>query len=337
MEIKLNKTAKCAVIGYGSWGTALVKILQENECQIGWHITNDIIRNSVINDGINSKYLSAANINTSRLDIFSDINRIKEYDIIIFATPSAFLADTLSHLTESLDGKFIISAIKGLTKSSNGNYITIAEYFNQSYNIPFSNIGIITGPCHAEEVAMERLSYLNIVCTNNDNAKVLCEKFACSFIKMNIQTDIYGIEYCVILKNIYALTVGICKGLGYGDNFIAVLITNAVRETKMFLDSSYSFDRDINTSAYLGDLLVTSYSQFSRNRTFGNMIGRGYSINSAKQELGMIAEGYYSALCIHEMNKLNHIDLPIVESVYRILYSKKSARLEIKSLSEKLK
>ena len=337
MEIKLDKNAKCAVIGYGSWGTALVKILQENEMQIGWYIKNEIVKESVIKDGINPKYLSSANIDTSKIDIFSDINEIKRYDIIIFATPSAFLKDTLSNLTESLEGKFIISAIKGLAQNSSGNYITIAEYFNQTYNIPFSNIGIITGPCHAEEVAMERLSYLNIVCTCKENAKIMCDKFENSFIKMNTQSDIYGIEYSVILKNIYALAVGICKGLGYGDNFIAVLITNAVRETKTFLDESYVYERDINTSAYLGDLLVTSYSQFSRNRTFGNMIGRGYSITSAKQELGMIAEGYYSAACIHEMNKVKNINLPIAETVYRILYRKKSARNEIKQLAEKLK
>ena len=333
---KINKNAKCAVIGYGSWGTALVKILQENENQIGWYIKNEIVKGGVLKDGKNPKYLSTAQFDTDKLDIFSDINHIANYDIIIFATPSAFLDDTLKGLEISLKDKFIVSATKGIVKNRNNELITIAEYFNQIYDIPFSQIGLVTGPCHAEEVAMERLSYLNIVCTSESNSKLLCAKFQSSFINMCEQRDIYGIEYCIVLKNIYALAVGICKGLGYGDNFIAVLITNAVRETKFFLDNSYAFDRDINTSAYLGDLLVTSYSQFSRNRTFGNMIGNGYTITSAKQELGMVAEGYYSASCIHEINKQKGLDLPITESVYRILYKGASARDEIKQLAEKL-
>lgn len=337
MSYKINKNAKCAVIGYGSWGTALIKILQENETKIGWFVKNDIVKDGIINNGINPKYLSTAGLDVDKLDIFNDINHIKEYDIIIFATPSAFLIDTLSDLKETLSNKFIISATKGIVTNAKGEYITIAEFFNQQYSIPFSQLGLITGPCHAEEVAMEKLSYLNIVCTSSENSNLLCNKFETSFIKMNSQNDIYGIEYCIVLKNIYALAVGICKGLGYGDNFIAVLITNAVRETKSFLDNSYQFDRDINTSAYLGDLLVTSYSQFSRNRTFGNMIGRGYTINSAKQELGMIAEGYYSASCIHEMNKLNNIYMPITEAVYRILYENSNPNEEIQSLTRKLK
>lgn len=333
---EIDKNAKCAVIGYGSWGTALVKILQENENKIGWYIKNDIVKNGVVEDGKNPKYLSSAELDTDKLDIFSDIDHITNYDILIFATPSAFLGDALKDMTVSLDGKFIISATKGIVKNKKGELITIAEYFNQTYGIPFSQLGLITGPCHAEEVAMERLSYLNIVCTSKENSKLLCAKFQSSFINMCFQQDIYGIEYCIVLKNIYALAVGICKGLGYGDNFIAVLITNAVRETKYFLDTSYPFDRDINTSAYLGDLLVTSYSQFSRNRTFGNMIGNGYTINSAKQELGMVAEGYYSASCIHEINTQKGFDMPITECVYRILYKGVSARDEIKQLLEKL-
>lgn len=337
MGYKINKEARCAVIGYGSWATAIVKILQENEQKIGWFIRNEDVIKGIKADGINPKYLSSATLNTDKLEIHTDINKICEYDIIIFATPSAFLINLLKDLTISLKDKFIISAIKGIVTNSEGKLITIAEYFNQEYDLPFSQIGLLTGPCHAEEVAMERLSYLNIVCTNEQNGELLCKKFETPYIKMNTQKDIYGIEYCVVLKNIYAIAVGICKGLGYGDNFIAVLITNAVRETKTFIDESYAFERDINTSAYLGDLLVTSYSQFSRNRTFGNMIGRGYTISSSKQELGMIAEGYYSAACIHKINKLKAVDMPITEAVYRILYKEASAKKEIKKLAEKLK
>ncbi len=337
MKYKISKDATIAVVGYGSWGTAIVKILQENEQKIGWFIKNESVIEGVRKDGFNPKYLSGAQLNVDKLDIFSDINRILEYDILIFATPSAFLVETLKPLKSNLEDKFIISAIKGIVRDSKDNLITIAELFNREYNIPFSQIGLLTGPCHAEEVAMERLSYLNVVCTKEENAKLLVPKFETSFIKMNIQSDIYGIEYSVVLKNIYALAVGICKGLNYGDNFISVLITNAVRETKMFLDGSYEYDRDINTSAYLGDLLVTSYSQFSRNRTFGSMIGRGYTINSARQELGQVAEGYYATSCIHQMNKLNNITMPIVETVYRILYEGHNAKKEISLLSDKLK
>lgn len=337
MKYRIDKESKCAVIGYGSWGTAIVKILQENESQIGWFIRNESIIESVINDGINPKYLSDAALQSSKLDIFSDINRIAEYDILIFATPSAFLTDLTKQITVSIADKFVISAIKGIVKDSQGNFTTVAEFFHNDFELPYSQIGILTGPCHAEEVAMERLSYLNMVCTSEENGALLAAKFETPYIKMNTLNDIYGTEYAVVLKNIYALAVGICKGLGYGDNFIAVLITNAARETQRFLDETYAFDRDLNTSPYLGDLLVTSYSQFSRNRTFGYMIGRGYSISSAKQELNMVAEGYYGTSCIYEINRTKKIDMPIAECVYNILYKKLSAKKEIIQLAGKLK
>lgn len=337
MKYEISKDSKCAVIGYGSWGTAIVKILQENETKVGWYISNETVSEGVRNDSINPKYLSTAELKVDRLDIFNDINHISEYDVIIFATPSAFLVDLLKNLTVSIEDKFIISAIKGIVKDDEGNFVTIAEYFHNHYNISYSQIGILTGPCHAEEVAMERLSYLNMVCTDEGNAKLLSSKFSNSFIKMNTLSDIYGTEYSTVLKNIYALAVGICKGLNYGDNFIAVIITNAAKEIKRFLDESYPFDRDVNTSAYLGDLLVTSYSQFSRNRTFGYMIGQGYSIVSAKRELNMIAEGYYGSSCIHEINKQKGIEMPIADAVYNILYKNTSAKKEIRLLSDKLK
>lgn len=337
MKYEISKESKCAVIGYGSWGTAIVKILQENETKVGWYVSNQSVREGIETDSLNPKYLSTAELKVDRLDIFNDINHIEQYDVVIFATPSAFLIELLNGLTVSIEDKFIISAIKGIVKDESGNFVTIAEYFHDHYNIPYSQIGILTGPCHAEEVAMERLSYLNMVCTNENNAMLLANKFSTSFIKMNTLSDIYGTEYSTVLKNIYALAVGICKGLNYGDNFIAVLITNAAREIKRFLDESYPFDRDINTSAYLGDLLVTSYSQFSRNRSFGYMIGQGYSILSAKRELNMIAEGYYGTSCIQEINKIKRIEMPIADSVYNILYKNASAKKEIRLLSEKLK
>lgn len=337
MGYKIEKGSKCAVIGYGSWGTALVKILLENEQEVGWFITNPAVRERVENEGRNPKYLTNVRFPKEKIRTYGDINRIVEdYDILIFAVPSAFLCNVLEPLTVSLEDKFLISAIKGIVIDRENNYITIAEYFNRQFGIPFEQIGIFTGPCHAEEVALERLSYLNMVCKNPENARLLAARFNGPYIRTNTLSDIYGTEYAAVLKNIYAMAVGICKGQGYGDNFIAVLITNAAREMDKFLKESFDFERDLNTSPYLGDLLVTSYSQFSRNRSFGMMIGQGYSVKSARIELGMIAEGYFAAYCIHEICSRHGIDLPIADAVYGILYENRPVVATIRSLSEKL-
>lgn len=336
----INKNSRCAVIGYGSWGTAIAKILLERGTEIGWWISNDTIRESIVNDRLNSKYLSEVHFPADKtINLYSDINEIvKDYDILIFAIPSAFLIKTLDQLTVPLDNKMIISAIKGIVTDTDGNYITITEYFNKIKGVKYDNLGIITGPCHAEEVALERLTYINAICKDIEVAKQIGERFVCKYMIANALTDIYGAEYSAVLKNIYAVAVGICKGLGYGDNFVAVLITNASGEIKHFLDETYPYDRDLNSSAYFGDLLVTSYSQFSRNRTFGMMIGQGYSISAARIELNdMIAEGYYAALCIHNINAKKNITMPIAEAVYNILYSRTSAAKIIEGLTKKLK
>lgn len=331
-QIKAN--AHCAVIGYGSWATALVKILLENEPGISWYIRKDEVVEHIKKEGNNPRYLRNVHFDTSKLNISSDINEVvKEADIVILAIPSAFLQDALKGLTTSLKGKFIISAIKGIIP---GEYITVAEYINSKYDIPFDSIGIISGPCHSEEVALERLSYLTMVCKSEDNAKILCDKFTTDYIIANPSTDIYGAEYAAILKNIYAICAGIAVGLGYGDNFLAVLISNASIEMNRFLNESYPAKRETNASAYLGDLLVTSYSQFSRNRTFGAMIGKGYSIQSATTEMSMVAEGYYASECIMQVNKRFGINMPIAECVHRILYQGKPARSEIKEMTKKL-
>lgn len=336
----IDKNSRCAVIGYGSWGTAIAKILLERGSGIGWWISNDTVRESIATNGTNPKYLTEVHFGeTKKINLYSDINEIvKDYDILIFAIPSAFLIKTLNNLTVSLQDKMIISAIKGIVTDLEGNYITITEYFNKVKGVKYDNLGIITGPCHAEEVALERLTYINAICKDIEVAKIISEHFACKYMMPNALTDIYGAEYSAVLKNIYAVAVGMCKGLGYGDNFIAVLITNASGEIKHFLDETYPYDRDLNTSAYFGDLLVTSYSQFSRNRTFGMMIGQGYSISAARIELNdMIAEGYYAALCIHNINAKNNITMPIAETVYSILYNRVSARKAIADLTKKLK
>lgn len=337
----IDENSRCAVIGYGSWATAIAKILLENSAEIGWFVRNDYVRESIKSERVNPKYLTEVHFPKDRtINLYDNINDIvRDYDILIVAVPSAFLISTLEPLTTSLEGKMIISAIKGIVTNEKGDFITITEYFNQVRGVPYDNLGIITGPCHAEEVALERLTYINAICKDIHTAEMISSRFRCKYMCTNALTDIYGAEYSAVLKNIYAMAVGICKGLGYGDNFIAVLITNASAEIKKYLDASYPYERELNSSAYFGDLLVTSYSQFSRNRTFGMMIGQGYSISAARIELNdMIAEGYYAALCIHNIIRNMNIDLPIAEAVYSILYDSKSSTTNvIKQLTKKLK
>ena len=330
----IDKAARCSVIGHGSWATALVKILLENENSVGWYIRNGEVAAHVKEHQTNPKYLSSVHFNLQKLEIYDNLNEVVENsDVLVLAAPSAFLKTVLEPLTVSLKEKFVISAIKGIVPDE---YVTIAEYLNQHYGLPFEQIGIITGPCHAEEVALERLSYLNVITKEEENAAFLAKKFRTHYINTHILTDIYGAEYAAVLKNIYAIAVGICHGLGYGDNFLSVLIANGAREMKRFLDETYPFDRDINSSADLGDLLVTSYSQFSRNRTFGMMIGKGYSVKSAQIEMNMVAEGYYASSCIYHINKEKKVEMPIADAVYNILYCKRNASVEIRLLTEQL-
>ena len=334
MSLKLDTNARCAVIGYGSWATAIIKILCENEKRVSWLISNPVVAEGIINEEHNPKYLSDAELDVARIDISDDINHVvRESDIIILATPSAFLKKTLEPLRESLSDKFIISAIKGIIPDE---YLTVAEYMNRFYEIPFSHIGIVTGPCHAEEVALEHLSYLTVVCTDQDNSEVLRAKFSTNYIRTVSSTDIYGIEYATVLKNIYAIAVGIAAGLGYGDNFIAVLLANCSIEMERFVTETYPSERQTRASAYLGDLLVTGYSLFSRNRRFGMMIGRGHSVAAAQLQLGMVAEGYFASECIRHVNSRFGVEMPIADMVYDILYRKVKARTAMKILTTKL-
>ncbi|PIZ06659.1 MAG: glycerol-3-phosphate dehydrogenase, partial [Flavobacteriales bacterium CG_4_10_14_0_8_um_filter_32_5] len=225
------------------------------------------------------------------------------------------------------------SAIKGVIPEYNQ---IPAEYFHLNFNVPYNKIGMIAGPCHAEEVAMERLSYLTIACQNQEIAEYMAEAMSCRYINTSTSDDLFGTELSAILKNVYSVASGICNGLGYGDNFQAVLIASGIRETKAFIDAIHPIHRDVNSSAYLGDLLVTAYSQFSRNRNFGSMVGRGYSVKSAQIEMNMVAEGYYAAKGIYEINKKYKVDLPIVDAVYHILYEKISPMMEMKILTGKL-
>lgn len=333
-EANISPDSTCAVIGYGSWATAIVKILLDNHNTVQWHVRNQEVLSHLHTHHTNPKYLGQVHFYTDLLTATSDINQaVKGADVVILAVPSAFLQLTLEPLRESLDGKFIISAIKGIIPDG---YLTIAEWLNQKLSIPFRNIGIITGPCHAEEVALERLSYLTMVCTDPERAELLSEKFRNDYIRVTTSRDIYGAEYASVLKNIYAIAVGICHAQGYGDNFLAVLISNAAIEMEKFMRSSNDSPRQICASAYLGDLLVTCYSQFSRNRTFGMMIGKGYSVLNAQMEMNMIAEGYYATDCIHQQQSRFKVDMPIAEAVYNILYQGRSARSEFHKILSQL-
>lgn len=324
-----------AVIGGGSWATALVKMLCNNVEKVNWWVRSKETVEHIQKYKHNPNYLSSVEFNTNKLSLGFEIKEIlSASDIIILAVPSAFLKDAISSLKkEDLKNKIIFSAIKGIVPENN---LIIAEFLNNEFEVPIENIGVITGPCHAEEVALEKLSYLTIACQNREIASLMASKLACRYIKTTISDDIYGTEYSAVLKNVFAIAGGICHGLGYGDNFQAVLISNGIQEIKRFVDEVHPIDRDIKSSAYLGDLLVTAYSQFSRNRTFGNMIGKGYSVKSAQMEMNMVAEGYYAVKCINEINKKHKVEMPITDAVYRILYEKMSPAVEIRLLTEKL-
>lgn len=324
------------VIGGGSWATAIVKMLSENQPKIGWYLRSQSAVDHINTEQHNPNYLSSVEFKPEQLVLSNDINEIVNFaDILIFAVPSAFVGGELAKLTGSLEGKIIFSAIKGIVPES-GKLVGL--HFQEFYNIPFENIGVIAGPCHAEEVALERLSYLTIACANETTAQLVANNLSSKYIKCTTSDDIIGIEYAATLKNIYAIAAGIAHGLGYGDNFQSVLMSNAIREIKRYVKKAHNMKRDINGSAYLGDLLVTGYSVFSRNRMFGNMIGKGYTVKSAQMEMNMVAEGYYAAKSALDLNNSREkkAKIPVIEAVHSILYKGKQAKKVFKKLTEQL-
>lgn len=327
---------KYAVFGGGSWATAIVKMLCENLDEVGWYMRNEQATDYIKKHQHNPSYLSSVEFNLSQLKLSNDINETATYaDVLIFVIPSAFVYKELEKLTVDVSNKIIVSAVKGIIPETG---LLVGEHFHDNYNIPFENIGVIAGPCHAEEVALERLSYLTISCADATKAQAIADALSSDYIKTKISDDIIGTEYAVMLKNIYAIAAGIAHGLGYGDNFQSVLMSNAIREMKRFIKKMHKMKRNINNSAYLGDLLVTGYSVFSRNRMFGNMIGKGYTVKSAMMEMSMVAEGYYATKSAHLLNEKNKkkAKTPIIDAVYGILYEGKDARKEFKKLTEKL-
>jgi glycerol-3-phosphate dehydrogenase (NAD(P)+) len=330
----MNQNIKFAVIGGGSWATAIAKMLCDNVPEIYWYMRNEEAIAHIRTKNHNPNYLSSVEFDNKKLKLTHDINEaITNADYLIFAIPSAFLEKELQNLKVSFKDKVIFSAIKGIVPETS---LIVGEHFHTKYGVSLSDIGVITGPCHAEEVALERLSYLTIACADAEKAKIMASNMSSRYIKTKISDDIIGTEYAAMLKNIYAVAAGIAHGLGYGDNFQSVLMSNAIREMKKFIRKVHKMKRNINDSAYLGDLLVTGYSVFSRNRMFGNMIGKGYTVKSAQMEMNMVAEGYYATKSAYSLNQNYKAKTPIIDAVFDVLYNQKSARKTFEKLTEKL-
>ena len=314
-----------AVLGSGSWATAIAKMLLEKVEHLHWYMrkqeTIDEFRRTEHNPG----YLSSVHFDTKRITFSADINEVvRDCRTLVFVTPSPYLKNHLKKLKMRLNDHIIVTAIKGVC----------SEFFRQVYNVPDENLAVLGGPSHAEEVALGRLTYLTVGCADTTKARALADTIASSYVKSKTSCDVIGIEYASVLKNVYAIAAGICNGLKYGDNFQSVLMSNAVQEMNRFLRAVYPIDRQIYDSVYLGDLLVTGYSNFSRNRVFGTMIGKGYSVKSAQIEMEMIAEGYYGTRCMKDINRHYHVNMPILDAVYNILYERISPTIEIKLLTD---
>ena len=330
----MDNQPKVAVLGGGSWATAIVKMLCENLETVGWYMRSTYVAEHIKLNKHNPNYLSSAELHPNQLILSNNINKtVENYDILVFAIPSAFLSSELRKLTTPLTDKVVFSAIKGIVPESG---LIVGEHFFKNYNTPYNNIGVITGPCHAEEVAMERLSYLTIACQDQDQAKKVGECLKSRYIRVKISDDIIGTEYAAMLKNIFSIAAGISHGLGYGDNFQSVLMSNSIREMKRFIKKVHKMKRNINNSAYLGDLLVTGYSTFSRNRMFGNMIGKGYTVKSAMLEMSMVAEGYYATKSAKKIKEENGAVTPIIDAVYSVLYKGKDAKRVFEELTKQI-
>lgn len=326
-----------AVLGSGSWATAIVKIATQNHDKVHWWVRENEIVEGVRQYGRNPLFLRSCQLDTNKIEITTDIKKvISSTDTIVLVIPSAFVEKSLQDLTPSdFENKTIISATKGIIPSTNQ---IVADYLQTQFKVELERQAVLSGPSHAEEIAQDGMTYLTLGAHQENIAQDLAERFACRFVKTRTSNDVRGIEYSAVLKNIYALSAGICRGAGYGDNFIAVLISNAAQEMQRFLNViAKSENRDTNNFVYLGDLLVTAYSQHSRNRTFGQMIGQGYSVKSAQLEMSMVAEGYYATNCINKTNSELGVNMPIAQFAYKVLYEGASLSQELKILSETFK
>jgi len=326
---------RIGILGGGSWATAIAKIVSMTQTNFNWYMRRPDQIEEFKTLGHNPYYLTGVKFNMDCISLYNDINALVENSkILVFAIPSPFLKQHLQKLKLPLKDKIILSAIKGIVPDEN---MLVSDYFSTFYDVPKDNIAVLAGPCHAEEVALERLSYLNIACTDMERSALLVDMFNTHFIKTAISNDVTGVEYASVLKNVYAIVSGMCHGLKYGDNFQAIFLSNAVVEMERFINAVNPLDRNICDSTYLGDLLVTAYSRFSRNRIFGTMIGKGYSVKTAQLEMEMIAEGYFGTKCIKEINNEYNVEMPILDTVYSVLYEKKSAVPAIKKLTDTFK
>ena len=324
---------KFGVIGSGSWGTALIKILSENSDEINWYIRNKDSIDFINKNSHNPNYLSSVELKLKKIKISENINDVvSNSDVIIIAVPSEYVNKEMKKIEVDISDKIIMCALKGLVPETN---LLFGEHMQKHYNVSIDNFLVIGGPCHAEEVALEKLSYLTIGSSNLSLCKLISAKFKCKYINVKASDDVIGIEYASMLKNIFALAVGISNGLGYGDNYQSVLVSNSIKEMKRFISKRHKIKRNINNSAYLGDLLVTGYSSFSRNRMFGNMIGKGYTVRAAQLEMKMVAEGCIATKKAYLLNQESNkkAKTPIIDAVYKILYEKRSPRKIFKELS----
>ena len=331
-----NNRPRCAVLGYGSWATAIVKTLTVNHHHVDWLVLNEKIRESLKMRSRNPKYLPWCYIDQEFITPSDDINAVvRDADIVILAMPSAFFKKFLEPLTESLAEKIVVSAVKGIIP---GDYLTIVEHMNRYYDVPMENLAVVTGPSHAEEVGQCQLSYLTVASESAETAEQVREVLANDFFRCSVSNDVLGVEAAAIMKNIYALAVGMAVGLRYGDNFLAVLIAGCSAEMKRFIDEAVPLaNRDINAAAYMGDLLVTCYSPLSRNRRLGTLLGKGCSVKSALNEMTMVAEGYYAAECIRRSSMRRNIEMPIADKVWEVLYEGASARDAMQALTQILR
>ena len=336
----MSEIKRIGLLGSGSWATALAKMLCENVEELNWWIRSEDTIQHIENFGSNPKYIQSIQFPKDKLKLSSNMRDvISASDVVIVAIPSMYIDEAFDEafgdeVPVEMNNKLLFSAIKGMIPKYNS---IPARYLHTRFGIPYDRIGIICGPCHAEEVARERLSYLTVACPETDNAELFAPLLRTRYIKVSTSDDVFGAELAAVLKNVYAIGAGLARGLDYGDNFISVLISNAATEMKGFIDTAHDIDRNIKSSPYLGDLLVTAYSTNSRNRTLGMMVGQGYTVKAAVIEMNMVAEGMTGSKGIYEMNKRLNVDMPIAESVYRVLHERMSPILEMRLLSDVLK
>jgi glycerol-3-phosphate dehydrogenase (NAD(P)+) len=330
------KAADITLVGSGSWATAIAMVLTSNGRRVAWYIDRPEIYRHIRRYHQNPHYITSVTFDPELIIPLDNIaEAVAASGIVILVTPAAFLKNELEGLDDdAFRGRIVCSGIKGIVP---GNNTVVGEYIHSRYGVPYDEIVIITGPSHAEEVSMEKLTYLTFASPDTAHAGRVAGLFSNRWIMTVISSDIFGTEYAAVMKNIYAIAAGIAHGLGYGDNFIAVLLANAAGEMRRFVDALSPENRDITDSPYLGDLLVTGYSQFSRNRSLGHMIGKGYSVSNALLEMTQVAEGYYASGCINEVKAKTGADIPIADAVYRILYRNAAPAREMRSLSKKLK